>query len=299
MIGIETTPSAKTLTRVRELPLIGSLPNFAKDSVAAMQHIVREYGDASIFHLGPTPVIFLNRPEHVHSILLEYAYEFTKGRVIHRAISGNGLFISEGDFHKKQRKLMAPPFQPRHISTYTDIIVSYAEKAARDWDEGTIIDLNQSMTQLTMSIIGKVLFNVDVSTESTAIGADLATIFEYTSHLLTHPIHLPLHWPTSYHRRVRKAVRRMDDRIKRMIDERRQSDEEFNDFLFILLQARAEDGSRMDDRQVMDEAFQRRSRDNSDCAHLVLVSPHATSRGLPEAATRGTQHFGGPSSNLC
>ena len=109
----ETKPT-KSIPFICEWPLVGSLPAFVqKDPLDFVLHVARK-GDVCGFHIGPFPVILVNKAEYVHSILVEHAYDVSKGRLIHRAFGGNGLFVSEGDFHRRQRKVMAPVFQPSH-----------------------------------------------------------------------------------------------------------------------------------------------------------------------------------------
>src|SRR2546423_47417 len=161
MIAQRETTQTKTIPFLHEIPLVGSLPAFGKDRLNFLLHMAQEYGDVCGFHFGPFPAILFNKPEHVQSILVEHAYDFDKGRGMHNAIQGNGIFISEGAFHRRQRKLMAPSFQPRQIINYAGSMVQYGERMQQEWRDGAIIDLNRQMTALTLSVIGKILFDAD------------------------------------------------------------------------------------------------------------------------------------------
>ena len=118
------THNPKTFRYIRGYPLVGSLLDYRKDRLDLLQRMARE-GDICGMYFGPFPLILFNKPEHVQSILVEHAYDFDKGVAIHntfRPAIGDGIFSSEGDFHRHQRKLMAPPFQPRHIASYAEIM---------------------------------------------------------------------------------------------------------------------------------------------------------------------------------
>jgi cytochrome P450 len=65
--------------------------------------------------------------------------------------------FGEGEFHRRQRKLMAPVFQPRHIASYADTISQYGERIQQEWQNGALIDLNSQMIALTMSVIASLL----------------------------------------------------------------------------------------------------------------------------------------------
>lgn len=234
--------------------LIGSYTAFMKDRLSFLLRLASE-GDVCGFHIGPLAMIMFNRPEHVQCILVEHAYDFSKGRLMHKAIGGNGLFISEGDFHRHQRKLMAPHFQPRHIASYADNIIAYGERFLQQWQDGKAIDLNKAMIALTMSIIGKILFGADMLSETDELGAALAIGFEHAVYVMTSPFAPPLSWPTARNRRVRTANQVIENRLQHMIDEHRADLSNYHDVLSALLQARDEDDLPMSDRQVLDECI--------------------------------------------
>jgi cytochrome P450 len=245
----------KTFRYIHGYPLVGNLPDFTKDRLGILQRMARE-GDVCGMHFGPFPGILFNKPEHVHNILVEHAYDFDKGIAIHhtfRPVIGDGIFSSEGDFHRHQRKLMAPPFQPRHIASYAGIMGHYGEQIQQTWTDDAVIDVNRQMTNLTMSIIGKALFDADVFTETDELGAAMTIITEYVAHALSTLLPPPYSWPLPRNLRMHKAIQVVRNRIQRFIDERRNNPTERNDLLSILLQAKDEDGKPMSDEQVMAE----------------------------------------------
>src|SRR5215472_2715214 len=163
----------KKLHFISARPFAGNLAEFNRDRLGLLERMARE-GDVTGMHFGPFPGVLFNKPEHVHSILVEHAYDFDKGLAIHntfRPVIGDGIFSSEGDFHRHQRKLMAPSFQPRHIASYAESMGHYGEQIQQTWPDGTTIDVNGEMTKVTMSIIGKALFDADVFTETGELGA--------------------------------------------------------------------------------------------------------------------------------
>jgi cytochrome P450 len=146
--------SAHQIPSIREFPLIGSLPALMRrDSLAFLLRQAQQ-GEVCGFHLGPLPMILFNNAELAQSILVEHASDLSKGRLIHRAFAGNGLFVSEGEFHRRQGKLMAPVFQPRQIASYAETMVRYGERLGQEWHDGAVVDLNQCMIALTMSSMG-------------------------------------------------------------------------------------------------------------------------------------------------
>jgi cytochrome P450 len=259
-MATQVTPQTqphKTFHYVRNYPIVGNLPEFNKDRLALLRRLAHE-GDVYGMHFGPFPAILFNRPEHVHAILVEHAYDFDKGEAIHTAfhsIGGDGIFSSEGDFHRHQRKIMAPSFQPRNIIEYAHSMSYYGEQIQQTWTDGATLDINVQMTHLTMSIIGKALFDADVFTETDELGAAMTTILGYVSHTLSSLVPPPYNWPLPRNLRAQKASQILRTSIQSFIDERRNSSDERNDFLSILLKARDEEGKPMSDEQLMAESL--------------------------------------------
>jgi cytochrome P450 len=236
-------------------PLLGNLPEFSRDRLGLLRRAAL-LSDVSGLHLGRIPVILFNRPEDIQCILVERPDDFDKGYLIHqvfRPLLGDGLFSSEGTFHRRQRKLMAPAFQPRTIAHYIDTMGLYGERLQQSWVEGSTINLNQQMTTLTMSIIGKALFDVDVFNETHELGAAITATSAYATRAISRLLPVPYSWPTPLHRRTHRAVARLRQVLQHLIDERRSSPDRRHDLLSLLLQTSTEDGEPMSDEQVMAE----------------------------------------------
>ncbi|HEY0754495.1 MAG TPA: cytochrome P450 [Ktedonobacteraceae bacterium] len=251
------SPGKKTFHFIRGVPLLGNLPDFIRDRLGLFQRMART-ADVCGIHFGPFPGILFNKPEHVQSILVEHAYAFDKGSALHNTVRpaiGDGIVSSEGAFHRRQRKLMAPAFQPRQIASYAEIISHYGELTQQGWTEGMDIDLNQHMSNITMSVIGKTLFGADVFTATGELGAAMLTTFTYVSHAFSMPLQLPYSWPLPGHRRMRNASALLRAYMQRFINERREHPGTHNDFLSLLLTARDDAGQPMSDEQLMAECL--------------------------------------------
>ena len=116
-----------------------------------------------------------------------------------------GIFSIEGELHRRERKLMAPPFQPRHIASYAELMGRYAEQIQQTWVDENIIDISRQMTNLTLSIIGKVLFDADVFTETDELVAALSTVQNYMAQATGALVSIPFSWPTPLNRRTHRA----------------------------------------------------------------------------------------------
>src|SRR5579859_3472781 len=146
---------------------IGSLNAFNRDTLGFLLEL-RKYGDLTQFNFGPFPLIVVNNPDLSHDILVTNADKYSKPNFTKRLmepIIGNGIFLSDGEFWKRQRKLVQPAFHSKRIGAYADIMVRYANDLANTWKDGEDRAIDYEMTDLTMRIIAKTLFDADVSGE--------------------------------------------------------------------------------------------------------------------------------------
>jgi len=257
MVVKAKTPATNVIPHVREAPFIGSLHAHRKNRLSFYRHIVEEYGDVCSFHLGSLPIIIFNIPEHAHSILAEHAEDFCKGQITRKAdslfIGTTGIFLSEGDRHRRKRKLLAPSFQPRHISSYADTIVRYSEQLVERWDDGVEVEIYEQMRSLTLSIIGKALFDSDTFKDDDTLRQNMIICLEYTAYMRSTFFSIPLNWPTPRNRRVCRAIQAVMSKLQGMVNERRASTQEGDDLLSVLVHARDEDGNPMSNLEVMHE----------------------------------------------
>lgn len=234
-------------------PLIGSVLALQKDRLKLLASVA-ERGKVAGFHMGPRRIVTFNEPQFLQSLLVEHAKDFVKGWSMRRAFVGNGVFISEGAFHAKQRKIMAPSFQPRQVAQYAEIMTTYGERLVDTWRPQQEIELSHQMNTVTMGIIGKTLFDEEMFSEADELGKALITVFSHAAHLVASPFAPPGNWPTPRNRAKDRGWQMIYQRLQRMIDERRQNPCERADFLSLLMNARDEEGRPMDDRQIVDEA---------------------------------------------
>jgi cytochrome P450 len=200
------------------------------------------------FYLVSTPAL-------IQEVLVTHHKDFVKGDFLQRTkkVFGEGLLTSEGDFHHRQRRLVQPAFSHERIAAYADTMVKYTDRLLWSWADGEVLDIHAEMTQLTMAVVGKCLFNEDVEQQSATLSQALTDIIEYFNRLSS-----PFAWlleKLPSNRKYSQAVERVDAMVYGMIKERRKTGEDPGDLLSMLLRARDEDGSAMSDKQVRDEAL--------------------------------------------
>lgn len=246
---------------------------FRKDPLAFLAQMAR-HGDIVSYRMGPRTVTFLNHPDHIKDLLVTSNRKFEKGMVLRRSkrVLGEGLLTSEGEVHLRQRRLAQPAFHRQRIGSYAESMVRYAQHARDRWTDGRVVDIHHEMMQLTLNIVGKTLFDVDLETERREIGESLHTFMELFSIMfLPFSEYLEL-LPIPPMRRLKKARETLDAIVYRIIRERRSSDRpDRGDLLSMLLMAQdvEGDGQGMTDEQLRDE-----------CLTIILAGHETTANAL-------------------
>jgi cytochrome P450 len=220
---------------------------------------LRPFGDIAWVRLGPVQTYFVNNPALIRELLAERARQVRKVRRTLRVfeqVDGQGLLVSQGDFWRRQRRLIQPAFAHARLGRYADDVVRAARGMTATWRPGETLDVVPAMTHLTLRIIARVLFNVDVADEAARLGDAVHVLSEALMRDFYRPFILPSWLPLPENRRKRRALAVLDDFILGLIRERRRTREDAGDLLsMLLLAADAEEGNRgMTDRQVRDEA---------------------------------------------
>ncbi|HWP42122.1 MAG TPA: cytochrome P450 [Blastocatellia bacterium] len=240
-------------------PVVGSLPEFRRDPLNFLLGLAREHGDVALFKLGPQEVYFINHPDYIRDVLVTHNRNFIKSRGLQMAkrFLGEGLLTSEGEFHRRQRRLAQPAFHRQRINQYAAAMVDYAARTRDRWQDKTTLDISQEMMRLTLAIVGKTLFDADVESEAKEIGRALSDIMKLFNRITMPFPNLLNKLPLPSNFRFLRASRRLDQTIYRIIDQRRASGEDRGDLLSMLLLAQDDEGDRsgMTDRQLRDEAM--------------------------------------------
>src|ERR1700736_4680628 len=110
----------------------------------------------------------INHPDDVKRVLLSNHRNYTKGEGMDRVkiLLGNGIMTSEGDFWRRQRRMMQPAFHRRVIDQFGTLIRTVNDKFAARWAEkaarGAAIDLSDDTSELTLEIVLRSIFGSDL-----------------------------------------------------------------------------------------------------------------------------------------
>jgi len=226
------------------------------DPLGYFTAISRRYGDIAGMRVVNFKIFLINHPDHIEDVLVHHPRKFVKGRVLkaNKRVFGEGLLTSEGDFWLRQRRLAQPAFHRARIAGYAATMVEYAERLLPEWRDGEERDLHKEMMRVTLQIVGKTLFDADVAGDAQDVGQAMELLLKLGANF-RRTIFIPQWLPTPTNIRLERAIRKIEKVLYRIIAERRASGRDAGDLLSMLLAAQDEDGSRMTDQQLRDEAI--------------------------------------------
>ena len=205
MTAIDITPSAALLA-------------LRRDPLGFFTKMTRDHGDIVRFRLGEHEhdLFFFNHPDDIREVLVTQDRHFTKWFAVDRIkeVLGQGLFVSEGDFHLCQRRLSQPAFHRERVASYAEQMIPLALRLRERWQPDAIVDVCREMNWLAMMIVASTLFGADVESDAEEISAALSEILDQFERSVL---------PQADRDDFESAMSRLDAVIYRIIKERRAS----------------------------------------------------------------------------
>ncbi|MFN0182474.1 MAG: cytochrome P450 [Aquabacterium sp.] len=171
-------PAAKALRDYDSLPgprpwpVLGNLPQIRIDRIH--QHFEawsREYGPYYRLTMGG-PLLVVSDHAVVQQVLRDRPDGFRRTKRL-EAIGREmglkpGLFGSEGEMWKRQRRMVMSAFDPGHVKSYFPSLVRCTERLHGRWGQaaqaGRTIDLQADLMRFTVDAISGLAFGTDVNT---------------------------------------------------------------------------------------------------------------------------------------
>lgn len=227
-----------------------------------MLDLTRQYGDVLRVMLIFGNLYIVNHPDGIKHILQENNRNYNKEVLDYKMLRiflGKGLLTDDGDSWLHQRRLMQPAFHRQRLASFGTLVTDAALAMLDRWqsiaEQGSSLDVAAEMMRLTQRIVGRALFNIDLSAETNTVGQAFTTANRFLSDYLYVPFP-PLFFPSPRNLRFREAGRTLDKVVIDIIQERRRQNTDTGDLLSMLLLARDEEtGEGMNDRQLRDNVL--------------------------------------------
>src|SRR5579862_305320 len=201
--------------------------------------------------------VFMIGPEANHYMTVSHANNFS-WREGHMGdltpLLGDGLLTTDGEFHRRSRRIMVPAFHHDAIARALATMNVEIDHALAAWRDGAKLDIYRWTRRLALRIAMRALFGLDP--DAAGAQADIARCFEVGLGFWAHDYWLQvIRGPGTPFDRMQRARRTLDrvvfDEIRRRRGARRAGD----DLLSLLLAARDENGEALNDQQVRDQVM--------------------------------------------
>ena len=179
-----------------------------------------------LVQLKPAPgvrIVLVNSAELCAEILKRDAASYRKSDMTRRMVSkflGQGLVLSEGSQHLRERALIQPIFRPGSVQRFLPILGLTARNRLRQWPQDTPIDVGLEMGGLSLSALLLTLFDMHDGDDAFGVheamrrfAASIGSRFER--------IPWPNWLPTPGNLRDRQAIRTVDRSLQAVVQARR------------------------------------------------------------------------------
>ncbi len=156
-----------------KLPPGSKLPSFIqsyhwfRNTPSWMDQCTAKFGDIFTLRLPfSPPFIVVHNPEHIKAIFTadpDVLHGGEANYLLEPLTGKNSLMLQDGANHLKLRKLLLPPFHGERMQAYGETIATLTEQMLDRWQAGKHLSVLDEMHQLTQKVIIKTIFGVTES----------------------------------------------------------------------------------------------------------------------------------------
>ena len=245
---------------------------FRRDPLEYIAGVGRRSVDVRCLRFDSRHIFQVNHPDLIRDVLVTHDWNFVKGRGLRtsKPILGDGLLTSEGELHRRQRRLVQPAFHSARLASYAQTMVGCADSLRKTWVAGPQYPIDQEMMRLTLQIVGRTLFSADLQDDAAGIGARLTRalqLFLALNSPLVQSLSPVRRWGE---RKVARARREIEQVLRKVIEDHRENPNQYDDMLSMLMRSHDEMASGyMSDELLLDE-----------CLTLFLAGHETTANAL-------------------
>src|SRR5215467_2176363 len=152
---------------------IGIFPDYAFDVPFARRTL-----------LGVTAVL-INDPEGIRHVMATNANNYVRPKMmprVLRALLGQGIFLSDGDEWRRQRRMLSPAFTPHNVGLLLPHFTAAANDLLRRLEGSSIADLSEAFQTTTLEAALRAMFSMPDSVQRARLGAMIRGYVEGPGH---------------------------------------------------------------------------------------------------------------------
>ncbi len=135
---------------------------FVRDPYTVFEDQYRRYGDPCTLFTQPGPPVITADPELVRAIFTvdpDIVEPWGTG-LISAFFGERSVIMNGGERHKRDRKLLTPPFHGSRMRAYGRIIVDVTREETRGWKAGWEGSVQPTTTAISLDVIVRAVFGI-------------------------------------------------------------------------------------------------------------------------------------------
>jgi cytochrome P450 len=207
---------------------------FRRDLPGALLQGFRQHGELVAYRFGPsgTPLQWVMvgayGPDSVRQVLTGTERDFgrqTAGIGALTEVFGRGLFTTEGEAWRGQRRTLQPMFTPQRVAGYHDMVAEEADRVVASVPAG-VVDLHELMLRYTLRVLGRALFGGAVDGIAPRLHRLVPLLSDAGFRRGSQVVRPPLRWPTPGNRRLVRLRAQLHELVDQLLD-RAGTDQDF------------------------------------------------------------------------
>lgn len=236
-------------------PLLQSL-RFIKDTAGFFREGVERFGDPFLAQLPMGTVAVTGHPEGLREIFTADpdTFEPLAGRVLEPVVGVNSVLLISGERHKRERKLLMPPFHGERMRAYGTLIQQCTRSFLEALRPGAMWVSLEATQAISLEVIIRAVFGVE---EPERVRRFRESILAY-GQSYTLPISMMPWLRRSWGgrgpwARFQRTAQALDGLLTEQLARRREDRQPREDILSLLLSTRDEAGQPLSEQELKDE----------------------------------------------
>lgn len=232
------------------LPVVGHTADFVRDAMGMLSRAAAEHGEiCSIDVLGKKMVAVFGPDAHeaVFRAPDEHLNPAEAYKIMTPVFGKGMVYDAPPDKMNEQLKMLLPALKDKRMRTYGEIIVREVEGMIKNWGDQGEIDLVDFCRVLTNFTSSHCLLGNEFRTGMTD---EFARVYQSLERGVTPVAYLNAHLPLPSFRERDRARVRLEEMVTKLIEDRRKSGREGEDFLQTLMDARYKSGAPLNEFEI-------------------------------------------------
>jgi cytochrome P450 len=240
---------------------MGDVTEMQRDGISLFLRKWQQFGDLSKLRFGPIVAYLAVHPDHAQHVLVDNSRNYVRDPLFEEfaRVLGEGVLTMDGEAWLRRRRMLQPAFHQKKIAGMAGVMVEESGRLVQSLlaaaESGRAIDLADEISRMGLHIAGRTLFSTETAEEADALMPAMRAMFDHVAIRNASIVKIPEAIPTAENRRFREAMVLLDGTVYRTLERRRRTQEQFDDLLSLLLEARDEEGRGLTDQQLRNEVL--------------------------------------------